>query len=1042
MFPHVFLETGQRVVVMFGPYKVRLSLLFLLLLLSGYQALSADVVVDNDFGAPEYVETGHWITSGSTGYSGGAYRYTGGVQGAPTSSATWTPNLPSHRRYQVYAAYRQGANRATNAPLKITHSTGTTIVYLNQNGPDRIVEKLLGEFLFDEGSSGSVRMDNNGTTAVLIADAMIWRIPFDPPAEISMAGRDPDVVSQPVPVVVTAMITDNDRVSSAALCFRVSPSGISGIVRAFDDGSHGDAVAGDSVYGATIPRQPYGSIVAYHFMATDNLGQLSEGVTQYYAVEPLPPYLPDVVVDNDDGAPGYIETGRWITSSSVGYEGGTYRYAFGSPGVPTSTATWTPNLPRGGVYRVYAAFAKGDNRPNNAPVTIVHSEGQAIVSLDQTGGGIAEVLLGEYPFDAGTSGSVHLDNSGGEGAYIADAMIWHIPSDPPPVISRVTRNPIIPDSSESVLVTARITDNVAVTTASLSYTINSGTPLEVQAFDDGAHGDGEAGDDLYGAAIPPHPDGTTVILHYSARDNLGQLTESPVQRYIVGREARNVYIIISSDTSVWGVTGGYYGVLNWNVFESRTGVLSQVYDHSFRHSHVDSLGRPFKITWFMHGGAWFRTGVNSTPMSATYHIRKNWGDDIEEWGDALEYHFHHYVWNGTKWEMAPTFAETIWEYEWLMSQMMLDEHLFITSFRSGWNYMDDTYQQYLERWVPFRMEGKQSGWVPYHPSFDDYRVPGTMKGWEVRHHYTKSVSPGIANGIFKAADQGVDQVVCIWSHQNEADYPQQITDVDRVLHEAHANYPSVQFHYCSAKEAMQSWLNHTESVAPPLEVQPVIKGNIVDVTIQTADDIYQEQPWIAARRYAGDCVRLDSTKITSGTWQFNYSRKEFDHVAVGVSDIYGNDIIADVDDGSHRWAVQSEFARAQSRLVDFDTSPTCAMLQYIADSYVTTGTLTFDHRKETSGTWQSITLEGNTPAATGLKFRYKTAGARDLLDEASWSEYHADLNLALPPGLRQSWIRIEVFLKGNTSSTPGLRSVEVHYECPLPQHKGMMWSFR
>ena len=33
-----------------------------------------------------------------------------------------------------------------------------------------------------------------------------------------------------------------------------------------------------------------------------------------------------VIVDNDDGAPAYTETGTWATSGSPGYEGRTYRH--------------------------------------------------------------------------------------------------------------------------------------------------------------------------------------------------------------------------------------------------------------------------------------------------------------------------------------------------------------------------------------------------------------------------------------------------------------------------------------------------------------------------------------------------------------------------------------------------------------------------------------------------------------------------------------------------------------------------------------------
>ena len=555
---------------------------------------------------------------------------------------------------------------------------------------------------------------------------------------------------------------------------------------------------GDGIFGAIIPAQPNESFVRYYFTATDNLSQSAAGDYGYYYVNDSPLFISDVVADNDDGAPGYTETGSWTLSSGVGYDGGTYHYTLDTS--EPSTATWTPDLPRDGVYKVYAAFYRGTNRTTSAPITINHAFGQENVYLDQTGSSlIVEVLLGEFPFNSGTGSSIVMDNSGAPGAYIADAMIFQLPSDPLPVISMMSRSPIIPDDSEPVLVTAKITDNVSVSSASLSYTVDGGASISVPAYDDGAHSDGAAGDSVYGATIPAQTNNAVVSLYFSATDNLGQSATSSVQRFVVGKEVGNVYIVYSSDTSVWGVSG-YGGEASWDVFESREGVLNTLYKENFRHSITDSVGNPFKVTWFMHGGAWFNAAPNSTAISATYHIRKNWNDDIELWGDALEYHFHHYVWDEDSWEMAPTFAETIWEYEQIMSQMMLDEYLFITSFRSGWNYMDDVYQQYLERWVPFRMEGTQSDWIPYHPSFSDYKVPGTMKGWEVRHIYTKSVSESIANSILGAADSGGDRVVCIWSHQNEQDFPEQLATVDQNLHSAQSNYPAVQFYYLSAKE--------------------------------------------------------------------------------------------------------------------------------------------------------------------------------------------------------------------------------------------------
>src|SRR5690606_10577850 len=71
-----------------------------------------------------------------------------------------------------------------------------------------------------------------------------------------------------------------------------------------------------------------------------------------------------VIVDNDDGAPDYIESGTWTTSSLAGFENGHIPYvqpenpfSFGSNrlaqcvvGEPTATATWIPTIPEAGFY--------------------------------------------------------------------------------------------------------------------------------------------------------------------------------------------------------------------------------------------------------------------------------------------------------------------------------------------------------------------------------------------------------------------------------------------------------------------------------------------------------------------------------------------------------------------------------------------------------------------------------------------------------------------------------------------------------------------
>ncbi len=748
------------------------------------------------------------------------------------------------------------------------------------------------------------------------------------------------------------------------------------------------------------------------------------------------------VADNDAGAPVYSETGPFTTSTSTGYAGGTYRYMT-APGAAAS-ATWRPNLPERQSYSLFAAYRQGSNRTTSGSITVTHTSGTSVLWLDQKGDGtgvMMETLLGDFVFDAGTSGSVRMDNIGAPGVFIADAMIWRTPTDYPPDVTSVTRSLVVPTAADTVAVTATVTDNSAVTSAALVYTATPpGGAVTVPACDDGLHGDGAAGDRVYGAAIPPQTTNTAVSLRFLAWDDAGQETSSPAQNYVVGRRAGSVYVVMSSDTSVWGFSGGPNPTIPWAVFQSRTGVLSKVYRPAFRNAHADSQGVPFKITWFMHGGAWFRAGVNSTPVSALHHIRRNWGPDIALWGDALEYHFHHYVYDA-EWLQAPTFAETIPEYEWVMSQMMIDERLFVAAFRSGWNYMDDSYQQYLERWMPFRMEGVQANWIPYHPGFANWKTPGTMKGWEARHIYMKDLKQAGANLAFSAANSGADQVMVIWFHQNEDDYPEQIAAVDGVLRNAAAAYPAVQFRYCSAREAMQRYTGHaTGNVPPPLAVTPAIAGNLVSVTVTTADDIYQEQPWVAARKYSGEYLRLETLKTGSGTWQFGYSRAEVDRVVVGVSDIWGNDSLAEVVDGSRRWAIQSEYAAASPFQVDFDTSPTRVRLAKSAGNYRTTGTLTFEHQAEPDAEWGGVILTCSTPAAgTNVRCRIKAADTREALEAAPWSGYMGGGVTPLAPAARGKFFRAEVLLEGTTYATSELLSLEVTRATPAAGMPDDLW---
>ncbi|HEV2691511.1 MAG TPA: lamin tail domain-containing protein [Verrucomicrobiae bacterium] len=72
------------------------------------------------------------------------------------------------------------------------------------------------------------------------------------------------------PVVVTANVSDPDGVQAVTLYYRLDPDMNYTAVPMTDDGTGGDAIAGDGIFSATIPGQTGGTIAAFYVSATDN----------------------------------------------------------------------------------------------------------------------------------------------------------------------------------------------------------------------------------------------------------------------------------------------------------------------------------------------------------------------------------------------------------------------------------------------------------------------------------------------------------------------------------------------------------------------------------------------------------------------------------------------------------------------------------------------------------------------------------------------------------------------------------------------------
>ncbi|HEX5219577.1 MAG TPA: lamin tail domain-containing protein [Verrucomicrobiae bacterium] len=102
---------------------------------------------------------------------------------------------------------------------------------------------------------------------------------------------------------------------------------------------------------------------------------------------------------------------------------------------------------------------------------------------------------------------------------------------PGPGIANVTHTPYLPLDNDNLVITAKVfaTAN-PLASVTLFYRVMFVSEVGVPMFDDGLHGDGAAGDGVYGATIPASAstNGQMVRYYIRAQDNVGNVSRLPV----------------------------------------------------------------------------------------------------------------------------------------------------------------------------------------------------------------------------------------------------------------------------------------------------------------------------------------------------------------------------------------------------------------------------------------------------------------------------------------------------------------------------------
>lgn len=393
-----------------------------------------------------------------------------------------------------------------------------------------------------------------------------------------------------------------------------------------------------------------------------------------------------------------------------------------------------------------------------------------------------------------------------------------------------------------------------------------------------------------------------------------------------GQAKGKVYLVLGSDTAIWeGMnTDRYADTYNLSLYTDPSRNAYAVMDPAWRNQLRDALGTPMKLTWWMMAGNIFRYATNTDvpiPNTMTMYLMQQYhGDAIRQFADELTLHYHTFVWTDYDgdgkywWNQAHNFTESRQDFDFTLAQYLLEHGVFPVSFRSGWHAMDNEWQHVLDEILPYSMHNdypakrtdptepidneydwsiSPSTWVPFHPSPTDYRVPGPGKGWNLRSKHIGSVDSTLLNTLFSRANQGTDQVACLWGHLPETDFLQNLEKINTLAHRIAAYYPGVDFIYASAIEAMQKWQRSSDTTRPFLTIEEQASGDALTYTITSSEPIFQSQPFVAAKDLYEQYVVIPCVTTGAMTWTTAQpvSRSTAAKVGFALCDTVGNQTI-------------------------------------------------------------------------------------------------------------------------------------------------------
>jgi hypothetical protein len=349
-------------------------------------------------------------------------------------------------------------------------------------------------------------------------------------------------------------------------------------------------------------------------------------------------------------------------------------------------------------------------------------------------------------------------------------------------------------------------------------------------------------------------------------------------------------------------------------------MLAELMSESFRNQLRDSAGTGWIYNWFCVDHVDYDTNPRRRDLG--YHnIFEHYGQLLRETRssqDGLHFHYHPHSFRREAHRCATHWWSSSDSLHQILCRRVIDHQWFPAAHRPGFHVIRPDSHWFLEQHIPFdfsnqamvdtRVDGAQFGlsggrfgdwrrapatWEPYHPSADDYQVPGNCRRWIARclnvgTRY-RLLDERDVRQAFMEASEGKPVILAITNHDFR-DIGEDVQATRELLQRVAAEFPDVPFLFSEAVTAMRSALNLTE--LPPCELDMTIEG-VNDTThvlkVESATPTFGPQPWLAIKTVEGN-YHFDNFDIDVPfhKWQYVFDEETFPLSALSAIGVAAN----------------------------------------------------------------------------------------------------------------------------------------------------------